>query len=104
MESGNIKDDQITASSEWNNISHGAIMGRLNLQGKGGSWAALYGDLNQWLQVDLRSQYTSVTGVATQGRSSSYYSQWVTKYKLQHSHDGVQFDYYRENEQSLNKV
>ena len=102
MESGNIKDDQITASSEWDNTSYGAILGRLNRQGKGGSLVARYRDLNQWLQVDLRSQYTSVTGVATQGRSS--YSQWVTKYKLQHSHDGVQFDYYRENEQSLNKV
>jgi len=37
-----------------------------------------------------------VTRVATQGRNAAY-SQWVTKYKLQYSDDGVNFQYYQEN-------
>ena len=36
-----------------------------------------------------------VTRLATQGRNG--YSQWVTKYKLQYSDDGVNFQYYWEH-------
>lgn len=42
----------------------------------------------------MGSEYTKVTGTATQGRGD--HPQWVTKYKLQYSKDGVNFNYYRE--------
>ena len=104
MESGDISDAQISASSEWD-ANHAAIQGRLGFQavsGKAGSWSARANDGNQWLQIDLGNQHTKVTGVTTQGRNG--YSQWVTKYKLQYSDDGVNFRYYREQGQTTDKV
>ena len=50
--------------------------------------------MNQWYQVDLGSEYTKVTGIATQGRGD--YPEWVTKYKLRYSENGVKFYYYQE--------
>lgn len=103
MENGNIQDDQITASSQWNSVTHGVTRARLNLlpsSGAGG-WVALQHTIHEWLQVDLRSHYTSVTGLATQGRND--HGQWVTKYNVQYSIDGVEFEYYKENGQSLRK-
>ena len=104
MESGDISDAQISASSEWD-ANHAAIQGRLGFQavsGKAGSWSARANDGNQWLQIDLGNQHTKVTGVTTQGRNG--YSQWVTKYKLQYSDDGVNFKYYRDQGQGATKA
>ena len=104
MESGAISNGQITASSEWN-INYAAIQGRLNFQGnqnKKGSWSARSSNNDQWLQVDLGSEHTKVTSVATQGRHD--YPQWVTKYKLTYSNDGTNFQYYREQGQTADKV
>ena len=113
MESGAISDAKITASSQFD-VNHASRQGRLNFQetgAKSGSWAAGTNDGNQWLQVDLGNQHTSVTGVATQGRNyivgSPYidHSQWVTKYKLQYSSDdGVNFAYYKEKGQTVAKA
>ena len=103
MESRGIKDAQITASSEWDS-NHAAIQARLNFKaggGKKGAWSARSNDANQWIQVAL-SSYTKLTGIATQGRNG--YSQWVTKYQLQFSDDGVNFHYYKEPGQSSPKV
>ena len=98
MENGAILDEQITASSQWN-FNHAPFQGRLHFQG---SWNAGTNDLHQWLQVDLGSQYTKVTSVATQGRNDL--AQWVTKYKLTCSDDGVNFQYYKEQGQPADKV
>ena len=106
MENGAILDGQITASSQ-RNLNHAPFLGRLYFQrtvSKAGSWSAGKNDLHQWLQVDLVSQYTKVTGVATQGRNGPQFSQWVTKYKLTYSDDGVNFQYYREQGQNADKV
>ena len=103
MESRLIKDSQITASSQWDG-NHAAIQGRLNFQkvgSKRGGWSARYNNANQWIQVALRS-YTKLTSIATQGRNA--HSQWVTKYKLQYSDDGVNFHYYKVPGQSSPKV
>ena len=96
MKSGDIYDRQISASSEWDS-NHAAIQGRLFFlagSGKQGSWSARHNNLDQWLQIDLLDPVTKVTAVSTQGRNA--YSQWVTKYKLQYSVDGVNFQYYTE--------
>ncbi|KAL9960203.1 hypothetical protein ACROYT_G033625 [Oculina patagonica] len=100
MKSGSITDGQISASSEWNDDT-AASHGRLHLQPSGnniGCWVARTKDVNQWLQVDLGSPDTTVSGVATQGRTDKLYNsdQWVTKYKLQYSNDGANFQYYKE--------
>ena len=104
MESRFIKDSQITASSEWD-VNHAAIQARLNFKaggGKQGGWSARSNDAYQWIQVAL-SSYTKLTGIATQGRNAAY-SQWVTKYQLQYSDDGVNFHYYKAPGQSSPKV
>ena len=103
MESGGIKDAQVTASSEWDR-NHAAIQGRLNFKaggGKQGGWSAGKNNGNQWIQVALGS-YTKLTSIATQGRNA--HSQWVTAYKLQYSEDGVNFYYYKVPGQSSPKV
>ena len=104
MENGAISDAQISASSQWDNI-HGPRRARLNGKrsaGNGvGAWVALNTDTYQWLQVDL-GKYTTVTRIATQGRSDL--NQWVTKYRLQNSEDGVNFRLYKALGQDSAKV
>ena len=105
MESGAIKDAQISASTQWNN-NYGTSRARLNLKltrVKGGAWVTRVLDLKQWLQVDLGS-HTIVTGVATQGRNAPRSWQWVTKYRLQYSTDGVNFHFYIEKGDNSLKV
>ena len=103
MESRLIKDAQITASSEYSSYN-AAIQARLNFKaggGKKGAWSARSNDGNQWIQIALGS-YIKLTGIATQGRNEV--DQWVTKYQLQYSDDGVNFHYYKESGQSSPKV
>ena len=105
MESRAISDSQISASSE-KDASHSAKRARLNRKLNGanylrGGWSAGILEDNQWLQIDLGS-YTTVTRVATQGRN--VVSQWVTKYRLQYSNDGVIFHPYRERGDTSAKV
>ena len=105
MENGAILDEQITASSQWDD-NHAPFQGRLHFQANGnkqGSWSAAKNDVHQWLQVDLGSQFTTVSRVATQGRNGGY-TQWVYSYKLQYSNDEVNFQYYREQGQTADKV
>lgn len=103
MESETISDDQITASSQLDD-NHSARQARLHFKISGyqrGGWSALSNDLHQWLQVDLGS-YSRVTRVATQGRNA--FNEWVTKYNLQYSDDGVTFHLYKEGANSSAKV
>ena len=94
MESEAIPDAQISASSQLDD-NHAARQARLHFKisgNKRGGWSALKSDLKQWLQVDLGS-YSRVTRVATQGRNA--YNEWVTKYNLRYSDDGVIFLMYK---------
>ena len=97
MENDAVLDGQITASSKWDE-NHASFP-----RNKQRSWSAATSDAYQWLQIDLVSQYNEVTGVATQGRNASKY-QFITKYRLQYSSDGVIFLYYRERGQNATKV
>ena len=101
MESGAITDLQLRASSEYNSW-HSVLSGRLNVEYQAGAWCAGTHDDNQWLQVDLLSRHR-ITGVATQGRTGSY-GQWVTKYRLQYSDNGMNFQYYMEHGKTTHKV
>ena len=116
MESNEILDKQITASSEWDG-NHAAHQGRLNFQEvfsgssrKAGAWSALVNDKSQWLQVELLKEESLVTSVATQGRNrhlgwnNGNHYQWITKYKLKYSNNGVDFEYYQDEGQNTTKV
>lgn len=100
MESGAITDAQVTASSEYNNLV--AERGRLQ---DSQAWSAAAGanNVNQWLQIDLGTQYPSVSRVATQGTGRNW-DEWVKKYKLEYGNDGVNFQYYIEQGQAAAKV
>ena len=94
MESEAIFDEQISASSQWDD-EHSAQQARLHSkisQSKRGGWIALKADLKQWLQVDLRA-HTRITRVATQGRNA--FNQWVTRYRVQYSDDGEMFKFFK---------
>ena len=104
MENRLIKDAQITASSEYYHTFGAAIHARLKFkesEGKYGAWSAASNDANQWIQVALGS-FTNITGIATQGRNAV--GQWVTKYQLQYSDDGVNFRYYKALCENFRKV
>ena len=125
MENGSISDGQISASSEWNATHHTdqclfattyyadewdatyyAHQGRLQFKAdgvRGDAWSAGENDINQWLQVDLRSKFTRVTGLATQGRDD--YDWWVIEYKLLYSsYQNSNFRNYKERGQKVAKV
>ena len=102
MESGDISDVQISASSHYNTKHryYSAKKARLNYKE---CWAAAKKDLHQWLQVDLGG-YTKVTRVATQGSGYRYLKWRVTKFKIQYSSDGVIWRFYKEPGNSNAKV
>ena len=108
MESGDILDNQLSASSEGQWTLNGepflmsAIYGRLNNDSLASCWESATNDKYQWLQVQFSEYYVNVTRVATQGCGSQ--EEWVTSYKLQYSDDGVHFQYYMETEQNTEKV
>ena len=104
MENGLISDEQITASSELDE-DHAAAQGRLRYQptsSSARSWVVLTTDASQWPQVNLESFNTIVTRVATQRREDN--EEWVTNYNLQYGDDGVIFQYYREEGETVAKV
>ena len=100
MESGKIKDDQITSST--NEAEHQSSRGRLNFEvspGKAGSWCSCVKDEDQWLQVDLGNGNRNVSGIATQGGTNyREKARWVEKYRLAFIDDGVNFQYYKGGE------
>jgi len=89
MDDRSISDSQITGSSHKPNYE--PSNGRLNhikTASKGGSWCAEKSDTHQYLQIDLGKQ-TTYSGIATQGSGET--QDWVLKYKIQKSDDGVIF-------------
>ena len=104
MENGNISDEKITSSSE-RIITYHAYQGRLHFTKNGiqkHSWVGGEKDTSPWLQVDLDSQFTRVTGVATQGGNNRDW--WVSKYMLLYSLDNEEtsyFQFYEEEGQNV---
>ena len=90
MENGQIRDDQITASSIYNSY-YLPRNGRLNFKattGRKGAWASGPLDLNQWFQVDFQRS-TNITGISTQGRQDL--NEHVKTYTISSSDDGKNF-------------
>ena len=95
VENGYIPDGAFSASST--SAKHDPTRSRLNIHSDSkryGSWAAKANDGKQWLQIDF-GELVQVTKVATQGRQDA--DQWVTKYTLSYSLDGMHWAGYKEN-------
>lgn len=103
MANGAISDAQINSSSQ-SGANHAATLGRLHSNSLPGAWSSRELNANQWIQIDLLSLRNRVTRVATQGRPSTSHNEWVTKYKLQYSNIGVDFQYYKERGKTTDKV
>ncbi|CAH2985152.1 unnamed protein product [Chilo suppressalis] len=70
MESGQIPDKDLSASSSYHDGNVGPQNGRLNQEIKGGAWcprSQITTESTEWLEVDLRNVHV-VTAVGTQGR------------------------------------
>ena len=104
MQSGEISDGQLSASSE-RDSKHSATQSRLHFVNPdgAGSWAVESNGMDQWLQVDLVNLHTRVTRVATQG-SNGHQGEWVTKYSLQYGNDTERFYNFTVPEQNTTKV
>ena len=104
MQTGEIPDSAITASSSSNANSLAPSLGRLHFNsagsGKYGSWAAGTNDVNQWFQVDF-GDWTKISAVATQGREDA--DQWVKTYSVSFSYDGIFWETVK-NEHNLKQV
>ena len=84
MESGDITNDQISATSHYSDLY--ATKGRLHQLG---CWEASHVRDVEWIQVDLIDLHT-ITGLITQGRGTKTY--WVKTYLVSYEsrfHDGV---------------
>ena len=94
MESGQILDSQISASSEYDN-KHSAQNGRLNFEdtGKAGAWVPKSSS-GSWLQVDFEI-LVIITEVLTQGRGDL--PQWVTAFTLSYTNNSNEFIQYFES-------
>ena len=86
LQSGKIPDSAMTASS----IACQPYLGRL--WKRAGGWCAAANDVNQWLQIDFGEKFVKLQRVETQGRQAA--DQWVTRYRLEFSYDGVFFEEY----------
>ena len=97
IQSGRIKNNQITASSMWNKY-HAPYFGRLKRVRRGrymGGWSARHNNHRQWIQVDLR-RIIKLTVISTQGRKLA--KQWVTRYTVSYSVDCVHFVPYKQRD------
>uniref|UniRef100_A0A8C1R3F7 ferroxidase n=1 Tax=Cyprinus carpio TaxID=7962 RepID=A0A8C1R3F7_CYPCA len=85
MESGLIKDAQITASSVASNWYSGQWhpwYARLNKLGTVNAWQAKNNDMQPWIQVELKD-IKKITGIITQGAKSFGNEMFVTAYTLE---------------------
>lgn len=94
MENGQIKNDQITASTHF--TKYEPYEGRLNAKG-GLGWQAMYTRDIEYLQIDFKKE-VNISAVATQGVQFKTDAKYVTEYKLNISDDGITWKEYKENE------
>ena len=94
MQNGAIPDSALTASSKAG-VAHSPKKGRLNYATPPAAWSSggAHYLKNSWFQVDFGS-WTKVTRIATQGRKYAY--EWVTRYRVSYSYDGIFFKEYTE--------
>lgn len=94
MESRDIPDSAITASSSYNEASVGPTFARLNSEISGGAWcphSQLDIDMSgsEWIQVNLTSQRFVITAISTQGRFGNGMGvEFVEEYWVEYSRDG----------------
>uniref|UniRef100_A0A2K6GJY3 Milk fat globule EGF and factor V/VIII domain containing n=1 Tax=Propithecus coquereli TaxID=379532 RepID=A0A2K6GJY3_PROCO len=107
MESGDIADSQISASSVYVGFMGlqrwGPELARLHRTGIVNAWTASNYDKNPWIQVNLLRK-TWVSGVVTQGASRVGTHEYLKAFKVAYSLDGHTFTFIQDTEKSGDKV
>ncbi|CAJ1078923.1 coagulation factor V [Xyrichtys novacula] len=99
LESGSVKDDQITAINTrgyWE-----PHLARLNNPGKYNAWSTE--NNHSWIQVDLQRPVV-ISQVATQGARQLFSDQYVTKYYISYSTDRRNWIYYKGDSRDFRKM
>ena len=96
MQSGEIQNSQITASTWQSNFQPFEARYR-----RTGSWMALETDTNQWIQVDF-GILRYVSELSTQSKPYSYLR--VVKYKVEYSPDDIEWRFVKDENLSEVKV
>ena len=93
-----LPNSKITASSEYNKYHAPRLvrLGQVRHRGYVGAWSSRHNNHNQWIKFDF-SRPMKITKVDTQGRQDS--NQWVTRYLLSSSLDGIHWQIHRINSQ-----
>ncbi|XP_043928298.1 coagulation factor V isoform X2 [Protopterus annectens] len=105
MESGLIKNEQITATSfkpAWFGYSWAPHLARLNMKGNINAWQAKASNF-QWLQIDLQ-QVMKITGIITQGASYFKTEMYLKSFALHYSNDGTTWTPHSEEADGVEKV
>ncbi|XP_053435824.1 coagulation factor VIII isoform X1 [Nycticebus coucang] len=98
MESKEISDSQITASSYLTNMfaTWAPSQARLHLQGRTNAWRPQVNNPKEWLQVDFQKTI-KVTGITTQGVKSLLTSMYVKEFLISSSQDGQRWTLFFQN-------
>ena len=99
MENREIPNEAVKVCSSWAYTGYEPWQARLNniqKSGSSGSWSSGSNAIGQYLQIDLGKERV-VNKIATQGRPSTEYLQWVTSYKLLFSLDEANWNEYQNN-------
>ncbi|XP_022093572.1 uncharacterized protein LOC110980850 isoform X2 [Acanthaster planci] len=98
MQSREIPDDQLSASSMYNNDpEYGAAYGRVgDARTAGTGWVAGVSDTNQWFKIDI-GFLSVVARVTTQTRGWRGETNYVTSYTIEYSIDDVTYTAYEES-------
>uniref|UniRef100_A0A2K6G474 Coagulation factor VIII n=2 Tax=Propithecus coquereli TaxID=379532 RepID=A0A2K6G474_PROCO len=100
MESKEISDAQITASSYLTNMfaTWSPSQARLHLQGRTNAWRPHVNNPKEWLQVDFQKMI-KVTAITTQGVKSLLTSMYVKEFLISSSQDGQHWTLFFQNGQ-----
>lgn len=80
LESKQISDSQLTASSSWMSTKkYGPQQARLNNRVWPQGWIADSKDKDPWLKIKLNGRHI-ITGIATQGYGNQLFNEWVKSY------------------------
>uniref|UniRef100_A0A3B5MK47 Coagulation factor V n=1 Tax=Xiphophorus couchianus TaxID=32473 RepID=A0A3B5MK47_9TELE len=90
LESGSVKNDQITASNSRGNWA--PHLARLNNQGKYNAWST--DKKGDWIQVDFKRPVV-ISQVATQGAWQFFRSQYATNFSISYSNDRRKWIFYK---------
>ncbi|XP_034741694.1 coagulation factor V isoform X7 [Etheostoma cragini] len=99
LESGSVKDSQITAINTRGNWK--PHLARLNNPGKFNAWSTEQN--KSWIQVDFQRPVV-ISQVATQGAKQMFLSQYVVKYSISYSTDRQKWIFYKGDSRDLRKV